>query len=626
MPTIAVSGADNTGKTTQIRLLTRRIGPAATSAGPLDDHDPRWSAIKAANMTAWWFDTAPVEELTDVLAASYLTRAATVAASGLCFLDRGIPMLDAVLAATIAVREDLDHDRAADRARHLLTPYRADLDRAEADEHGIVLLHHNDPDQAVTLALARETTTTSVYAAYQRHLDTQIRSLVAAGRFAHVITTADRPVIAVQNQLRSHLRTVIPGIPAPAFDTVRVTALGGLSESGKSSAGQYLAARHGFARLKIGWLIEEAAARIGITDPYQQAPITRAELITDSLDRYCAAHHFVRDVSIESLHDYDSTAALRLILSERLHVIYLDAAEATRQRRSTTGPDDVTDRDTVKTSRGAEKIAEIADTIVDNNHSRLHLERALDRHALTHRWHQHRLATIPVNSLGLPVRLETYLSELVDQLTAHPPIIDMIAVTGSGARGKYQAGWSDLDVFVIADHTQMPLMRQTLAALESGLEGVKLGLTVLSRDECLTGAVTSRLLHILAMLGNGSVMPLWCHPGLTLPTPDHAADVDASVRDGIQAAIEIRRQLLRGAPEVRALYKVTALLAKIMLRFDGVEMSSDDEALAAFLTHHGGQDGRLAREARTNRDQAQALAALVLDTWMDTLTPAGAAA
>ncbi len=52
----------------------------------------------------------------------------------------------------------------------------------------------------------------------------------------------------------------------------------------------------------------------------------------------------------------------------------------------------------------------------------------------------------------MPMALEAFFTELLELTTdAADPLIDLLAVTGSGARGKYQHSWSDLDAFVIAD-------------------------------------------------------------------------------------------------------------------------------------------------------------------------------
>ncbi|WP_405856050.1 nucleotidyltransferase domain-containing protein [Streptomyces sp. NBC_00090] len=615
---VAFSGPDNTGKTKQIGILARRMGRAATSAGPLDHHDPRWAAIKAGGMASWWFETGPVEEVADVLATSYLERSRHPFSAPVRLLDRGIPMLEASVAATVAVREDLGAEQAADRARTLLAPYETDVRTVEEGERALVLLHCDDPEEGTRRSLAHEATVTDTYAAFQRHLHEQINRLVDEGRFPMGIRIGDRPTVAIQDEVRRLLAPLHPEVPGRALAGVHVTALGGMSESGKSTAGEYLRTQHGHARLKIGYLIEEAAGRAGIHDPYKLGSIVQAELIVDALDRFCQAHHFLDSVSIESLHDFDSTAELAQMLGPQLTIAYLDASQATRTRRGTAGAQDVIDRDLVKSARGADKIASIAHEVIGNDGPRLRLERRLDRIALERRWPEHEPSTMPVNALGLPVHLESYLAEFLDRTTGMRPLIDLLAVTGSGARGKYQHGWSDLDILVVADASTLDEMREILAELEAELGGVKLGMTVLTRAECRAGAVTSRLLHVLALIGSGALVPLWSTPGLALPAPDAATDVTASLRDGIQAAIEIRRQLLKGTPDLRALYKVTALLAKIQLRFSGIECPSDSDALTVLLDA-GRQDTTMAISARTDRSAAEALARIVLQAWLDTL-------
>jgi hypothetical protein len=118
---VAMSGPDNVGKSTQVRLLGRRTGMA--DLGALDAHDPRWPGAHSAGLAEWWFGAAPVSEVTDVLACSYLARAASGGNDhGMRLADRGVPMLEATVVATAAVREHLGHGAAAAGRRNCSRP------------------------------------------------------------------------------------------------------------------------------------------------------------------------------------------------------------------------------------------------------------------------------------------------------------------------------------------------------------------------------------------------------------------------------------------------------------------------------------------------------------------------
>jgi len=623
MVVVAVSGPDNVGKTTQIRLLTREGG--VTDAGPLKAHDARWAGAHALGLADWWFESAALEEVTDVLACSYLTRSRSAGSGGVCLVDRGMPMLEATVVATAAVREHLAYGLAVRRAGELLATYRSDLERAEADEQGVLLLHAEDAAAGAERAIARERTATPLYITYQRVLNAHLHALTASGRFAHVIVVGDRPILDVQQELRMLLRDRVGlSVREVALRRVQVVALAGLSESGKSTAGEYLASRHGYARLKIGYLLETAAARCGAVDVYALGEADMAEMLVAGLEAYCAAHHFQRYVSIESLHRSGMTAELGKLLGGRIAVVYLDASPSVREARSVAGAADVAERDAVKRSRGADRIRDVADVVIGNDGPRLSLYRALDRLATARRW----LPGVPrwaaVADLRLPSGLAGYLDALLVR-AADPaaPLVSLLAVTGSGARGKYQEGWSDLDVLAVAEAASLSALRAVLADLAGQLGDVRLGFTIVSADECAAGAITPRLLHTLAQIGCGQLPVLWCAPGLTLPCPDQQADALASLSDGIAAAVEIRRQLVRPVLDLRSLYKVTALAAKVALRADGEEHPGDAEALTALAARHPasfvGLDARVLTAARHDEHAARELAHAILEWWLSRL-------
>jgi hypothetical protein len=622
--TVALSGPDNVGKSTQIRLLIREAD--LIGAGPLDVHDERWADAHAAGLADWWFRVAPLEQVVDTLACSYLSRAATAnPADRVRLVDRGVPMLEASVVATAAVRENLPYDAAVQRAGDLLAAYQHDLQRAESGEWGVLLLHAAEPLSGAALAIARERKVTPTYAAYQRVLNVHLHAQAGANRFAATIVVADRSIVDVQDEIRGLLRDRLGlSVPGMALRRARVVALGGLSESGKSTAGAYLANRHGYARLKIGYLLQVAADRCGIADVYALDDVAIAEVLVLGLETYCAAHHYQRHVSIESLHRDGVTAELAKLLGGHLTVVYLDASASRREARGLAGPLDVHERDAVKHSRGAARVRELADIVVDNNGSRLPLYHALDQIATSMRWPLAAPRHTSVADLGLPSHLTAYLDALLERV-ANPtaPLVSLLAVTGSGACGKYQQGWSDLDVLAVAELAGLVQLRAVLGELADQLGGVKLGFTIVSAAECAAGTVTPRLLHAFTMIGEGHLPVLWSADAVALPCPDQEADALASLGDGVAASIEVRRQLLKPAPDLRSLYKVMALMAKAALRAEGDENPGDADALGALLRQFAPafqclSDG-VVEDARHDEQGATQLAHAVLAWWLDTL-------
>lgn len=414
--------------------------------------------------------------------------------------------------------------------------------------------------------------------------------------------------------------------PGMSLRQAHVVALGGLSESGKSTAGAYLAARYGYARLEIGYLLESAAARYGIADVYALEDADIAGMLVLGLEAYCAAHPFQRRVSIESVDRAGMTAELARLLGDHLTVIYLDASPGVCEARALAGPADVSARDWTKRLRGAEHIRQLADVVVDNG-PRLILYRALDTIAVGRRWPQVTPQHATVANLALPSRLAAYLDALLP-MVADPaaPLVSLLAVTGSGARGQYQHGWSDLDVLAVAGHDKLSHLRTVLAELAGQLNGVKLGFTVVSEAECAAGAVTPRLLHTLALIGSGHLPVLWHDGTLNLPCPDQETDALASLGDGVAAAIEIRRQLIRPTLDLRSLYKATALVAKVGLRADGADYPGDTDALHAlmdqFPASFSGLEHTLVAAARLDDQAAIDLAQAVLAWWLSALPAA----
>lgn len=589
------------------------------AAGALANQDVRWWRPEVGSAD-WWFAHAPIEEVAGLLATSYIRRhRAARSVPGLHLVDRGIAQLEAVIAATVSVREGLEEADARTRAAELLSTWSSDLEEAEHNEFAILLLHGSDPAADAEVSLSREAMASSRYVGYERALNRILHQQAAESRYDRVVHVNQRPIVPVQNEIRQAIGEDLD--LRPALADVHIVAIGGMSESGKSTAAAHLANKHGYARLKIGWLIDTAAGRHRVVEPYKVDSDQLAELCIDALERYCQAHYFVRRVTIESLHRDGFAHSLRKLLGAGLTIVYLECPEPTRRGRGLAGPIDVADRDRVKRLRGAERVRDVADLVVDNGGSSQLLFGQLDRFHAEREWQRCSPRAVVIDGLRIPKHLKQYLDELITTLPK--PDLSMVAITGSGAQGAFRPGWSDLDILLVtrdglATGAGIGDIRKALESVSRHKGGVKVGVTVISEAELSAGALHDRALHALGMTADGREAILWRREGFVLPRPPDAVDNAASVDALPMVVFQIRRHLLAGVPDFRALYKCAAMFAKIVLRArQGDDRPNDGDALRAFCTGHLDRvDVRLADAAAQDRGTLTEVAAELVDWWV----------
>ncbi|MGH3318905.1 MAG: hypothetical protein ACRDN9_01775 [Streptosporangiaceae bacterium] len=332
-------------------------------------------------------------------------------------------MLLAVCAATAAVKEGVDPDDAS-RLVESLAAHHSVPDRREIH---VLLRHAADPVEEARLALAREPRPASRrYADYQRNLALVLYAQAEQGMYDEVVTRGDRPILEIQRELRRHLHTCgVPTTVLPPDAPDRLWVLGGLSESGKSTVGELLRTEHGAVRLKIGYLLDLAAVRAGVTDPYEawDEP-AQAEALSEEVARLCHMNKGTRRVSVESAHRYEATLHLKRIWGDRCQVIYVDADTVSRTARSQEPAASLSDRDKVKIERGAERIAQVADWVIDNTRSLAAL-----------------LASTPIPDEELTDNLALYLGRrsLMDVLALDALYRKILSVPGVVM--EFGAGW-----------------------------------------------------------------------------------------------------------------------------------------------------------------------------------------
>lgn len=366
----------------------------------------------------------------------------------------------------------------------------------------------------------------------------------------------------------------------PSTRVQRVLAFGGLSECGKSTSAEFVRDTCGAQRLKIGFLLRQAAHRRGLADPYRLSARRQAELLLDELNRFAEGNPGTRLFTIESVHDDASIVELKQLMGDKLQIVYLDADFSVRVARSGAAPQSVAAKDEVKMSRGAHQVAALADHVLGNSGSIAALRSRLRRIAAPPATATLRVAT--PYGLGLPAVVASATADFVDALRAHGAGVQLAALTGSPGEGTWISGWSDLDLLVVADHQATTHVHEALAHYRSALEGItSLGPSLMTPGELTARHLTPRLAFALYQLQHGHPA-LYCTPSIELPTITPAELDLAAVRELPQVLLTMRRLRTDAAPDtVRQLYKHLVLACRLLLREHNQWETGPDRILAA---------------------------------------------
>ncbi|MFI0711240.1 DUF4254 domain-containing protein [Streptomyces inhibens] len=360
----------------------------------------------------------------------------------------------------------------------------------------------------------------------------------------------------------------------------RVIAFGGLSECGKSTSAEFVRQTCGAQRLKIGYLLRQAAHRQGLSDPYALSARRQAEMLLGELNRFADAHVDTPLFTVESVHDNASIAELKQLMGDRLQIVYLDASFAVRVSRSGMPAQAVAAKDEIKMSRGAHQVAALADHVIDNSGSVAALRARLRRIAAPAGPGGLRIAT--PYGLGLSAPVASATSDFVDALRANGPAAQLVALTGSPGEGTWIAGWSDLDLLVVAEHDVTSRISEALKRYQAALgDAAVLGLTLVTPGELTARRLTPRLAFALSQLQQGQ--PVLHHaPDLELPAITQDELALAAVRELPQVMLTMRRLRTDAGPDtLRQLYKHLVLACRLLLREHNQWENGPDRILTA---------------------------------------------
>lgn len=202
---ISLNGPDNVGKTTQLLRLARRW-EWFHALGAVHEHDPGpWKRAAADDYANWWFDKATTVELTSMLVNGHTKRAAAREPGRTGLLDRGLPMLMAVSAATSVVKEGLSAREALWTVREIAGPVPVPYEVA------VLLMPSLDPERSYAITSARESRPwTGIYPSYQKVLHEILLRQADEGAYDLVVDCEHRERADVQRRIVDGLDLPVP--------------------------------------------------------------------------------------------------------------------------------------------------------------------------------------------------------------------------------------------------------------------------------------------------------------------------------------------------------------------------------------------------------------------------------
>jgi hypothetical protein len=241
-------------------------------------------------------------------------------------------------------------------------------------------------------------------------------------------------------------------------------------------------------------------------------------------------------------------------------------------------PESLEQRDEVKRERGAHRIAGIADHVIANDGPLSALKAAVAR--LVPGTDLPRAAPAPVPAP--PQTHGPWLRQAAARLTDEETTL--VLATGSTGTARWRAGWSDLDLLVVRDTAPLGWLRRAPGTL-TGPDGVKAAVSVFTTADITALRVPPRVVQSLRHAAGGTGV-LYQRPGYLLPVPDHAHSDRVSRGELGLVLMTTRRLLAAGHTDTRAVHKHLVLIAKIMLRADGLDLDDPDDVLTDFSARH----------------------------------------
>lgn len=511
---LSFNGIDGSGKTTQLDLLSKENPDIVETISGGGEYYPFSSPPKKD--FNWWFNSSSPEEFLNVVYQTLYTRNLDIKKSKkpIIIIDKGIKNFDARAIATLMCKGIIKSE-----AKRMVEQAKLKFNVAYLEDKELFF------NIAPSIKLRKEITEqrkfnglildkAKIYSEYQKYQNEIIQEQINNGEYE--VFDAKGSIEEVHQRLNAFIFDELKKITLFPNQDKKIYALGGLSECGKSGTGKYLSQKHNIWNLKFRYFLEQMSQRYDVADPlkfYRNNSDLVSLLETNQIAILFQKQYYKDAISLESLHDFELTKALKARLGEQFSIIYIDTNLKNRVIRNALSEGmsieqsmgQVQAKDIRKKEMGADKIKDIADFVVNNNGTSYELYNKLDtivseKNKYIGQLYDEDKKNIPNEyRQAIKVFRETIYTKFGNK-------VKLLMLTGSCARECVHGGYSDIDVIMVVE----PYDKETRNILNDIVKKIpiKVGTTIFSEKELQSGELDTKTKYAIYKMEQGDFQPL----------------------------------------------------------------------------------------------------------------------
>lgn len=511
---ISFNGVDGSGKTTQLDLLVKDNPDIIEKIDGLDKYYPFSKLPK--DSFEWWFHESSAQQFVDVIYESLKNRNLNIIHSKkpIVIVDKGIKNFDARVIATLMYK-GISKDEAIKMVEQAKLNFGVDSledkDLFFNIAKSIKLRKELTRQRKFTGLILDKARTYSEYQEYQNEI---IQEQIENGDYDEFDATGS--IEEVYQKLNSVIFDELKKTTLFPNQDKKIYALGGLSECGKSGTGKYLSKKHDIWNLKFRYFLEQMAQRYDVDDPlkfYRNNSALVSLLEINQIAMLFQKQYYKDAISLESLHDFELTKALKAQLGEQFLIMYIDTNLKNRVIRNALSEgidvkqsmEQVQAKDVEKRAMGADKIKEIADFVIDNNGTSYELYSKLDTIASAKTKYTGEL--YDENQKNIPDSYREAIKIFKEEILAKfGNKVKLLTLTGSCARECVHDGYSDIDTIIVMEPYDKDI-RKDLNDIVKQIP-IKVGTTVFSARELQDDELDTKTKYAIYKMEQGDFQPL----------------------------------------------------------------------------------------------------------------------